>query len=733
MKRPLAAGLACYLTIIFIGAKCGAAAAALGAVAAALSCYFAKKLGRERFAVLMLCLFAAASVIYYDAAVLRPVARMDGQEVTVTGRVTEVSDYYGDIHIAAVKAVRPRTNVSVFFEGEALTPGDTVTASGVAASTLASAERGWLRTWYKSQNNLLQMKDAEILSVEHGGAPLSEKIAVWRERAQSLLPEGLPRALMFGDRDALSEADVNAFERTGLIHMLSFSGTHFMVLTLALSSLLSFMGLDKRKSAGVTLVFIAAVIVFMGFRVSIVRSGLMAVILSLGTLLRRKSDPLTSLLLAVFLICAPAPYAIESTSLLLSFSAVAGIILLSKPLTIPVKIKPTNFISKIAARTLLAIFGAGAVTLSATLGSAAVTLLTFGSLPMLALPANLLTFAPMSGILLLGPFAGGFVGRALEAYCLFVIRGLAALPGTVVYKRSAAVWVVLGAWGAIYLLALLYQKRASKPAALLTGGAILLFAVLMGAAAPNDQLNIAMVDVGQGLAVILSDGGTTYVYDCGSSSAPDPGDRVAYQLGAMGVTRVDALILSHADYDHISGVEELLSQVEVDKVLVGDLSDYEELTAAFPEADFREVGGVMTLSAGETTVTLTTEFWAGGSSNDRCVVLSARRGESSLLLTGDLTAAAELLLLASGFDTDADVLQLAHHGSASSSSSIFLGVADPAVCLVPVGKNSYGHPTGEALSRAGQVAEYILRSDEVGTVELTTAGDGVFTVYCERG
>ena len=496
-----------------------------------------------------------------------------------------------------------------------------------------------------------------------------------------------------------------------------------MVLTLALSYLLLFFGLDKRRAAYVTLIFIAAVIIFMGFRVSVVRSGLMAIIVNGGLLLRRRGDPLTSLLLAVSLICAASPYAIESTSLLLSFSAVAGIVLLSKHLTIPCENKALKLLSE-----------AAALTISATLGSAAATLLIFGSLPLLSLPANLLTFLPMSGILLLGPFAGGFVGLALQNYCLFVIRHLAALPGTMVYRRSMAVWVVLGAWGAIYLLCLFYRKRASKPAAAFAAGAVLLLAVLTSAAAPRDLLNIAMVNVGQGLSVVLSDGGTTYVYDCGSSSVPDPGDRVVYQLGAMGIDHVDALILSHPDYDHISGASALLSQIETDEVLVGSLAGYPELIEAFPEETFREVGGTMTLHAGGTVVTLTTDFWQDGDSqNDRCVVLSAHRGQSSLLLTGDLTQSGELRLMASGMDTDADILQLGHHGSASSSSSIFLSQAYPTVCLVPVGKNSYGHPSPEALARAGAIAPYILRSDERGTVELTTAGDGIFTVYCERG
>ena len=119
--------------------------------------------------------------------------------------------------------------------------------------------------------------------------------------------------------------------------------------------------------------------------------------------------------------------------------------------------------------------------------------------------------------------------------------------------------------------------------------------------------------------------------------------------------------------------------------------------------------------------------------NDRSIVLMAQRSESSVLLTGDLSAIGEWCFMTYYPSFDADVLQLGHHVSASSSMSAFLEFAYPSICLIPVGKNNYGHPTSEALARAGEVAPYIYRTDLNGTVELTTSGDGYFTVYCQRG
>ena len=380
-----------------------------------------------------------------------PVMYVDGNEMTVYGKVTFVSHYYDNVYIANIRAAGLRTNVSVFFEGDVLVPGDRVKALGVVKSTVNKAEEDWLTTWYKSENNLLEMRSSEILDISHGKAPLVFVMAQWRENIAKLIPAGLPRALLFSDRTALSAADVSAFERVGLAHMLSFSGSHFMILTLAVRTILSFVGVDRRKAAFATLLFVLFIIVFMGFRVFVVRSGLMAVIVNLGILLGRRSDSLTSLFTAAFLICLFAPYAVESTSLLLSFSSVLGIILLADAFT-----------GKADSKLLQMLFSAVGVTISATLGSAVSTLLIFGQLPLLSLPANVLTLWPMSVIIMLGPLSGGFVGTALQNYCMLVIRALAAVPNTLIYSRDTAVWIVLASFSVIFFCASIIKSVLQK-------------------------------------------------------------------------------------------------------------------------------------------------------------------------------------------------------------------------------------------------------------------------------
>ena len=123
--------------------------------------------------------------------------------------------------------------------------------------------------------------------------------------------------------------------------------------------------------------------------------------------------------------------------------------------------------------------------------------------------------------------------------------------------------------------------------------------------------------------------------------------------------------------------------------------------------------------------------------NNRSLLVRIDRGQSSLLLTGDLEREGELALLE---DPDkapllagVDVLQVAHHGANTSSTPDFLLRSMPAIALISVGENSYGHPEEEVLQRLESLDAHIFSTKENATVELSTAGDGFFIVHTARG
>ena len=123
--------------------------------------------------------------------------------------------------------------------------------------------------------------------------------------------------------------------------------------------------------------------------------------------------------------------------------------------------------------------------------------------------------------------------------------------------------------------------------------------------------------------------------------------------------------------------------------------------------------------------------------NNRSLLVRIDRGSSSLLLTGDLEREAEERLLKDADKavllSDVDVLQVAHHGANTSSTPAFLLQSMPAIALISVGENAYGHPAGEVLERLESLDAHIFSTRENATIELSTVGDGIFSVHTARG
>ena len=112
--------------------------------------------------------------------------------------------------------------------------------------------------------------------------------------------------------------------------------------------------------------------------------------------------------------------------------------------------------------------------------------------------------------------------------------------------------------------------------------------------------------------------------------------------------------------------------------------------------------------------------------NEQSVVLRLEYGGFSALLTGDIGSKSEEVLIKSGVDLTSDILKVGHHGSRYSSTEEFLKAVNPKLAIVSVGKNNYGHPTGEVLKRLEQVGARVLRTDEEGNIEIVSDGERVW-------
>lgn len=250
---------------------------------------------------------------------------------------------------------------------------------------------------------------------------------------------------------------------------------------------------------------------------------------------------------------------------------------------------------------------------------------------------------------------------------------------------------------------------------------------------PNGDLRMDFIDVGQGDSILLSSDGQFVLVDGGPNNA---GDEVVQYLRDRGVQRLAAVVGTHPDADHIGGLDTVLQAFPADTVYMPDVpADSESYLDLMDAVDAQnlivtvpEVGDRITLGEAELDV-----LWPprGGDElddNNSSIVLEAQADGHSALLTGDIEAPAEEGILRSSANISSDVLKVAHHGSAGSSTAEFLAAVSPQVCVISVGEgNTYGHPAEATMTRLLNVCGNILRTDRDGTVTITFADGQIET------
>lgn len=228
---------------------------------------------------------------------------------------------------------------------------------------------------------------------------------------------------------------------------------------------------------------------------------------------------------------------------------------------------------------------------------------------------------------------------------------------------------------------------------------------------PDEKLHLVFCDVGQGDGAIVIRGNFQALIDTGPSV--DKMDKCLSDHLPFWDRKIELVFISHPQKDHNDALKDLEKRYKIEqivsKAIAGDIFrasniNFDILSAVEPNADPKVLGA--------------------SNENENSIVLMVRYGEFKALFTGDTGEPTELALLGEGVLSKVDVLKVPHHGSKYSSSNIFLEALRPAVAVISVGaKNSYGHPTSDALMRLDHVGAKVLRTDQMGTVEVVADGE----------
>ncbi|WP_454118949.1 ComEC/Rec2 family competence protein [Microbacterium lacticum] len=543
---------------------------------------------------------------------------------------------------------------------------------------------------------------------------------------------GLIAGLAVGDTTAVDDALDAAMKTSSLSHLTAVSGANCaLVVALAFgAAALCRARRGLRVLAG--LATLAAFVVLVSPEPSVVRAAAMSAIAMLGILLGRPGAGLSLLTTAVIALLIADPWLALSLGFTLSAAATGALLVGAGPLA--------DGLARWMPRPLaLGI----SVPLAAQIACGPLIVLISPRLSVYGVVANIIAApaAPLGTIIGLAACVGAGVpllGSGLAALAWIPaawIAGTAStfagLPGAVV-DWPEGVWGLgaLSVLGAAVAALIVPGHPRTRAAATLVLAAALGWALAAGpiagaigrTGAPTGW-SIAACDVGQGDAVLVRSAGRIALIDTG----PAP-ELLARCLQDLGVDRIDLLVLTHFDVDHRGGVGAVRGRVGV--LLHGPTSGPPDERVI---DDLAEAGAASTPATRGLTGVLGDARWrvvwprpTTAPGNDASVVVEFRGGGvPTLLLLGDLSAAGQQAMKAdAGLLTAYDVVKVAHHGSADQDAALYARL-HPALALVTVGENDYGHPRAETLTLLTAVGARVARTDREGLLAVWRDSDGL--------
>ncbi len=558
-------------------------------------------------------------------------------------------------------------------------------------------------------------------------ATLAERIAVL---ATSSDARALVIALAIGDRSRLERGHWRVLRETGTNHLVAISGLHvgivatwlfFLMRRLWLRAPMMLAIYDIEAASVVSLSGAALYAAIAGFSVPTQRALIMLAVALAFVVSRRAAVMVSGVAIATVIVMILDPLAILSSGFWMSFGAVAVLSTLAR--------RPYPQHSRTAA-IALRFREAVRAQWGITIGLVPIIAVAFGELSLAA---------PFVNLIAIPVFALFLVPLMLVAtVCLAV--GLPA-DWLIILASSCADWVFLGLqWSvaaglgtvtvpglsivpAVLMLAGVVVALSAQPlpGRFLGGFAIVSALTNTPARPPPATFKATVLDVGHGLAVIVQTAEHALLYDTGARyrSGFDMGrDVVSPAMRRLGVSRLDQIVVSHADNDHAGGLEAVSAAYPGTPILAA------RDVAATP-AD-RCVAGQRWQWDRVQFEVLHPEPDANLDGNDGSCVLRVATAGSALLLTGDIEVRAERALLRSQIDLAADVVVVPHHGSATSSSAAFVDRTGASLAIVSAAfDNRWGFPRSGVVERWHQSGAEILVTGDVGAIELVLGDERI--------
>jgi len=551
--------------------------------------------------------------------------------------------------------------------------------------------------------------------------------------------EGLLQALLLGYRANIDVSTYEAFRKTGLIHIISLSGMHFAILIGSIWWLCKVVGLLKAARAAVCLAAIAVFLLVVPPAAPTVRAAIMSAVFCTSFLFRRRPNAYNTLSLAAIVLLLARPTQLFEADWQLSFTAVLGILLFTRKIEnllgsaaqylAPQSFDPAQdrFVagSFITARAIkycgVQLIRAFSVGLAAWLGSAGVLLFHFGTITPLASLWTVLVSPLVCAILTLGliKILVAFLLPSLSAILAVIVISLAGLFISIT-KSFAHIGISQILMGRVpippvilyyFLLFFVPFVHFRRPLVKRTISTVMISVLVLTLGFGQfqrryrDDLALTCLDVGHGQAVFVRlPGQVNVLFDAGSMYKSDIGRRIVTPfLDFVAVGKIDAIMISHSDVDHINGIPEIAEHCKVNSIYAGDsffIGAKTDLdgTAGFLEKlyekrlEIKNINNMDTKIAANIRVLWPPErAWYDEtlSENDRSVVSLIGFAGGKILLCSDIERFAQKEILRLYPNLKADVVVAPHHGLIKTLDPDFLEKLEAEIVISSCDKNQY--------------------------------------------
>lgn len=556
------------------------------------------------------------------------------------------------------------------------------------------------------------------------------------KRINAIFPERLAaygEALIFGDRSSISEEANEGYRRLGVIHLLAISGLHVGLIAGASVFLLLRAGWTRETVYGVMYIWLPLYGFLSGGNPPVVRAVLMALLIFSAKSWRLPLSTLDAFSISFLLFLLFDPYLVYDIGFQLSYAVSFGIIL-----------------SVSLFRHLPSVWQTLHISMVSTLSSLPILSFHFHEFSVISLLANLV-FIPFYTLFLLPAvfllFFLSFILPPVSAHPAFLLEKVLAVSesaaiwagsfpfATVLTGKPSIIGVILMAGGV--LLYFLLAERKYHPALSAVPIVLVLF-IHCFAIRFSPYGEVVFIDVGQGDSILirLPYNRGTYLIDTGGQLFFPTEEwqkrKKTFQVGtdillpvlkSHGINRIDKLILTHSDADHIGAAKELIGKMSIGKIYITPRSWEKPLMLETVRLAKEKNIGVREVKAGfgwknkSGTFQFIFPFDEEYEGNNDSLVLYGRFGGMTWLFMGDAEKEAEEELLSAYSTLHADVIKVSHHGSRTSSTQSFIEQVQPQYAVISAGLNNrYGHPHPEVLDILENNGVRVYRTDRQGAV-----------------